>query len=105
MTVSSNEMLLALRSPTSGWLAAVICALDEALLDPDFSEQHRQMLRGLLDAGQVPETVAAASHERLQQFEEAVQTLHEALVGDEDALFAEPVVAKTSHLKLCASAA
>jgi hypothetical protein len=104
MTVSSNEMLLALRSPTSGWLAAVICALDEALLDPDFSEQHRQMLRGLLDAGQVPEGVAAASHERLQKFEEAVQTLHEALVGDEEALFEEPVV-KAPHLKLCASAA
>jgi hypothetical protein len=54
MNASSNEMLLALRSPTSGWLAAVICALDEALLDPEFREQHRQMLRGLLDAGQVP---------------------------------------------------
>jgi hypothetical protein len=104
MTVSSNEMLLALRSPTSGWLAAVICALDEALLDPDFSEQHRQMLRGLLDAGQVPETVAAASQQRLQQFEEAVQTLHEALVGDDEVLFEEPV-AKAPHLKLCASAA
>jgi hypothetical protein len=104
MAVSSNEMLLALRSPTSGWLAAVICALDEALLDPDFSEQHRQMLRGLLDSGQVPEAVAAASHERLHQFEEAVQTLHEALVGDEEVLFEEPVV-KASHLKLCASAA
>ncbi len=104
MNVSSNELLLALRSPTSGWLAAVICALDEALLDPDFSEQHRQMLRSLLDVGQVPENVAAASHDRLQRFEEAVQTLHEALIGDEDALFEAPAAA-TPRLRLCASAA
>ena len=100
MNVSSNELLLALRAPTSGWLAAVICALDEALLDPDFSDQHRQMLRGLLDAGQVPENVALASQERLQRFEEAVQTLHEALVGDEEL----NTVARP-QLKLCASAA
>ena len=104
MNISSNEMLLALRSPTSGWLAAVICALDEALLDPDFSDQHREMLRGLLDAGQVPENVAAASQERLSQFEQAVQTLHEALVGDEEILFEAPA-ARVPHLKLCASAA
>ena len=49
MTTPTNELLLALRAPTSGWLAAVICALDEALLDPDFTEQHRAMLRNLLD--------------------------------------------------------
>ncbi len=104
MNVSSNEMLLTLRSPTSGWLAAVICALDEALLDPDFSEQHRNMLRSLLDAGQVPENVAAASQQRLHQFEEAVQTLHEAMIGEDEALFEEPQT-RVSHLKLCASAA
>lgn len=104
MNVSSNEMLLALRSPTSGWLAAAICALDEALLDPDFSEQHRDMLRSLLDAGQVPEIVAAASQERLHQFEEAVQTLHEAMIHEEDVLF-EEVQVKPRHLRLCASAA
>lgn len=104
MNVSSNEMLLTLRSPTSGWLAAVICALDEALLDPDFSEQHRDMLRSLLDAGQVPENVAAASQQRLHQFEEAVQTLHEAMIGGDDAFFEEPET-RVPHLKLCASAA
>ncbi|MEZ5463130.1 hypothetical protein [Dokdonella sp.] len=103
MNVSTNELLLALRAPTSGWLAAVICALDEALLDPDFSEQHRDMLRSLLDAGQVPANVAAASQERLQRFEEAVQTLHEALVGDDET--AADVVEARPQLKLCASAA
>lgn len=104
MNISSNEMLLTLRSPTSGWLAAVICALDEASLDPDFSEQHRDMLRSLLDAGQVPENVAAASQQRLHQFEEAVQTLHEAMVADENALFTE-AECSTPRLRLCASAA
>lgn len=100
MNPSTNELLLALRAPTSGWLAAVICALDEALLDPDFSEQHRAMLRGLIDAGQVPQGVAAAAQDRLQRFEEAVQTLHEALVSDET-----PVVEVSKpkrRLSLCA---
>ena len=103
MTTSTNELLLALRAPTSGWLAAVICALDEALLDPDFTEQHRAMLRNLLDNGQVPASVSAASHDRLQRFEEAVQTLHEALIGDESALCEAP--APRPHLTLCARAA
>ena len=103
MNVSTNELLLALRAPTSGWLAAVICALDEALLDPDFSEQHREMLRGLLVAGQVPANVASAAQERLVRFEEAVQTLHEALVGDDETP-AEVAVARP-RLSLCASAA
>lgn len=103
MSVPTNELLLALRAPTSGWLAAVICALDEALLDHDFSAQHRQLLRSLLDAGEVPAAVSAASQDRLQRFEEAVQTLHEALVSEE-----EPIADNLrgrSHLRLCASAA
>jgi hypothetical protein len=103
MNVSSNQMLLALRAPTSGWLAAVICALDEALLDPDFSEQHREMLRGLLVAGQVPANVASAAQERLVRFEEAVQTLHDALVGEEES--STQVEVARPRLTLCASAA
>ncbi|HMM67778.1 MAG TPA: hypothetical protein PKC03_12645 [Dokdonella sp.] len=103
MNVSTNELLLALRAPTSGWLAAVICALDEALLDPDFNDQHREMLQSLLMAGQVPGTVAAAAQERLVRFEEAVQTLHEALIGDDESP-AEVTVARP-RLSLCASAA
>ena len=50
MKVSTNELLLALRAPNSGWLAALICALDEALQDPDFAEPQREMVRSLLDA-------------------------------------------------------
>ncbi|MBN8482407.1 MAG: hypothetical protein J0L88_12560 [Xanthomonadales bacterium] len=100
MNAPTNELLLALRAPTSGWLAAVICALDEALLDHDFSPTHRQLLRNLLDAGEVPASVSNAAQERLQRFEEAVQTLHEALIGNPD----PGVDAGTarSHLTLCA---
>lgn len=103
MNVPTNELLLALRAPTSGWLAAVVCALDEAMLDHNFSAQHRALLRSLLDAGEVPSVVAAASQDRLQKFEEAVQTLHEALVADDEPV-AEMVRARP-HLTLCATAA
>jgi len=103
MTVPTNELLLALRAPTSGWLAAVVCALDEALLDHDFSSQHRQLLRNLLDGGEVPAAVSAAAHDRLQRFEEAVQTLHEALIGEPEPV-AEAVTARP-YLTLCATAA
>lgn len=100
MNAPTNELLLALRAPTSGWLAAVICALDEALLDHEFSPAHRELLRGLLDAGEVPTAVSNAAQDRLQRFEEAVQTLHEALIGTP-----EPVAEATParrHLTLCA---
>ena len=100
MNAPTNELLLALRAPTSGWLAAVICALDEALLDHDFNASHRQLLRNLLDAGEVPASVSSAAQDRLQRFEEAVQTLHEALIGTPEAA-AEPVSARP-HLSLCA---
>lgn len=100
MNAPTNELLLALRAPTSGWLAAVICALDEALLDHDFSPAHRELLRNLLDAGEVPTAVSSAAQDRLQRFEEAVQTLHEALIGSP-----EPVTEAAGarrHLTLCA---
>ena len=100
MTAPTNELLLALRAPTSGWLAAVICALDEAMLDHDFSAAHRELLRGLLDAGEVPTAVSTAAQDRLQRFEEAVQTLHEALVGSPEPI-AEVATARR-HLTLCA---
>ncbi len=105
MSVPTNELLLALRAPTSGWLAGVICALDEALLDHDFSPSHRALLRALLDAGEVPASVSAAAQERLVRFEEAVHMLHDALVGDAEMPAAEPVARKRPHLTLCTTAA
>jgi len=80
MKASANELLLALRSPSSGWLAALICALDEALQDPAFTDHQRELVRGLLDAGSVPNGVAVAANDRLARFEETVQDLQSLLL-------------------------
>jgi hypothetical protein len=103
MKVSTNELLLALRAPNSGWLAALICALDEALQDPDFGEPQRALVRSLLDAGVVPNGVAVAANERLTRFEETVKDLHSLLAMPEP----EPVVEVNARpkLTLCGSAA
>jgi hypothetical protein len=77
MKVPTNELLLALRSPRSGWLATMICALEEAMRDADFSEHHRGLVAQLLDGGAIPAPVAAAAEERLGQFEHSVaETQH-----------------------------
>ncbi|MGH8040898.1 MAG: hypothetical protein ACREPN_02515 [Rudaea sp.] len=72
MQASPNELLLALRSPTSGWLATMICALEEALRDTDFNEHHRAMVQQLLEQGAVATAVAEAAEERLTRFEQNV---------------------------------
>ena len=103
MKVSTNALLLALRAPNSGWLAALVCALDEALRDPDFGEPQRALIHGLLDAGRVQHAVAVAANDRLTRFEETVKDLHSLLVpGTNDPL------AETSarpNLTLCGNAA
>ena len=103
MKVSTNELLLALRAPNSGWLAALVCALDEALQDPDFGEPQRAMVRSLIDAGAVPNAVAVAANDRLERFEETVKDLHSLLVAP----LVEPVaeVAARPKLTLCGNAA
>jgi hypothetical protein len=103
MKVSSNELLLALRAPNSGWLAALVCALDEALQDPDFGEPQRALVRGLIDQGSVPGAVADAANERLARFEQTVEDLHSLLVAPLTETVAErPARPK---LTLCGSAA
>jgi hypothetical protein len=72
MKLHTNEMLLALRSPSSGWLAAMVCALEEAVRDPDFSDHHRELVRQMLDVNAIPAPIAAAAQERLSRFEEEV---------------------------------
>lgn len=72
MKLPTNELLLALRSPTSGWLATMICALEEALQDPDFSEHQRELVRQMLDSNGVPSNVAAAAEARMIHFEQSV---------------------------------
>lgn len=81
MKVSTNELLLALRAPGAGWLAALICALDEALQDPDFGSPQRDLVHALLDQGSVPPAVADAANERLAQFERTVEELHALVVA------------------------
>jgi hypothetical protein len=89
MKPSSTELLLALRSPTSGWLAAMVCALEEAMRDPSFSDHHRELVHQLLDAKAVPAAVAVAAEDRLSQFEAAVADTQADLL----ATLVEPVAA------------
>ena len=99
MKASTNELLLALRSPSSGWLAALICALDEALQDPSFSDHQRDLVRGLLDMSQVPQPVAVAANARLESFEETVKDLQTYLLEAQPA--PAPTVAARPKLTVC----
>lgn len=72
MQAPTHELMFALRSPNSGWLAAIVCALEEAVRDPNFNEHHRDLVRRLLDADAVPATVAGAAQERLYRFEQSI---------------------------------
>ena len=84
MSAPTNELLLALRSPTSGWLAAMICALEEAVQDPSFSDHHRNLVRQLLDTDRIPTAVSNAANDRLSRFEQAVNEMHGLLTGTND---------------------
>ena len=88
--MSNAEILLALRSPTSGWLAAVVCALDEAMLDPVFDEAQRGVVRDLLARSSVPHSVALAAHASLLNFEFATQARLDMLDGVETNLPSAP---------------
>ena len=85
MSVPTNELLLALRSPTSGWLAAMVCALEEAVQDPSFSDHHRNLVRQLLDADKIPASVSNAANTRLARFEQAVAEMHGLITGEGEA--------------------
>lgn len=81
MKLPTNELLLALRSPTSGWLAAMVCALEEAVQDPDFSEHHRELVRHMLSVDAIPAPIAAAAEARLGNFEQAVAETQNGLLN------------------------
>ena len=100
MSVPTNELLLALRSPTSGWLAAMICALEEAVQDPSFSDHHRNLVRQLLDADAIPAPVASAANSRLARFEQAVSEMHTLLTGTHEEIADAPVVPMPQRPKL-----
>ena len=103
MKVSTNELLLALRAPNSGWLAALVCALDEALHDPDFGPRQRELVRGLIEQGLVPTAVSEAANERLVRFEQSIEDTHATLVLP----LAEvrPIRSARPKLTLCGGAA
>ncbi|MGA9341149.1 MAG: hypothetical protein WBV61_02300 [Rhodanobacteraceae bacterium] len=73
MDATAAELLLALRSPRSGWLAAMICTLDEASQDADFEGYQRKLLGSLLAKGEVPTAVAYAAADRLAAFEHTMR--------------------------------
>lgn len=79
MKVPTPEVLLALRAPNAGWLAALVCAIDEAHRDAGFSSAQRELLHRLLDAGAMPQAVVTAAHERLARFEETLRATDAAL--------------------------
>lgn len=68
MRITDAEYLLALRAPSSGHLATLICTLTEALKDPGFSKHHRLLVAELLTRTQVTPTVASAADTRMQKF-------------------------------------
>lgn len=100
MSLPTNELLLALRSPTSGWLAAMICALEEAVQDPSFSDHHRNLVRQLLDADAIPAPVASAANSRLARFEQAVSEMHDLLTSPRDLLAEQPAAPHSQRPKL-----
>jgi hypothetical protein len=104
MKAPSNELLLALRAPTSGWLAAIVCALDEALQDPAFDANHRQLLQQLLLAEFVPGAVAEAAADRLARFEASINEAHRQLV-EISTQELSPSAPQRPKLTLCGTAA
>ena len=105
MSVPTNELLLALRSPTSGWLAAMICALEEAVQDPSFSEHHRSLVRQLLDVDAIPAPVATAANNRLARFEQAVAEMHTLLTNPREDADVAPMAPQRPKLTLVGSVA
>ena len=100
MSLPTNELLLALRAPTSGWLAAMVCALEEAVQDPSFSEHHRSLVRQLLDADKIPAPVAAAANSRLVRFEQAVSEMHDLLTSNGSEVAEQPAAPLAQRPKL-----
>ena len=73
MKLPTPEVLLALRAPNAGWLAALICALDEAQRDAGLSDAQCELLHRLIDTQAMPRAVVGAAHERLARFEETLR--------------------------------
>ncbi|MFO1494700.1 MAG: hypothetical protein U1F26_08575 [Lysobacterales bacterium] len=91
MRSPSQELAFALRSPSSGPLAAVLCALADLFEDPSFNEGHRALLRQLLDSGEIPQFLADRAAERLATFASTLEEMHAKVYSDElQDIFGEP---------------
>lgn len=81
-TSTPQELAFALRSPSSGPLAAVVCALADLFEDPSFNEGHRALLSQLLAGGEVPHFLAERAAERLTSFANTLEDLHSQILSD-----------------------
>lgn len=84
-TSTPQELAFALRSPASGPLAAVICAMADLFEDPSFNEGHRALLSQLLAGGEVPQFLAERAAERLTSFASSLEDLHRQVLADDAA--------------------
>ncbi len=100
MKAPTSEVLLALRAPNAGWLAALVCAIDEAQRDSGFSSAQRDLLHRLLDSESLPASVVGAAHERLARFEESLLAAHAELDAAEAAC-PPPAAPARPKLTLC----
>ncbi len=69
MHMSKSEILLALRSPDSGWLGVLATVLDEANKDPRFDAAQREILCQMLQNRALADDVADAARRRATVFE------------------------------------
>lgn len=91
MYLSKPEILLALRSPDSGWLGVMATVLDEANRDPRFDAAQREILHQLLHAGEMTQDVGDAARQSAARFEAEIfrnpepEQAEEAIAEAEDA--------------------
>jgi len=91
MYLSKPEILLALRSPDSGWLGVIATVLDEANRDPRFDAAQREILHQLLHAGTMTQEVGDAARKSAARFEAEIMQnssraqVDEAIAEAEDA--------------------
>lgn len=83
MRSTPQELAFALRSPNSGPLAAVICAMADLFEDPSFNEGHRALLGQLLAGGEVPQFLAERAAERLTSFANSLEDLHRLVLASD----------------------
>lgn len=72
MAATTPTLLLALRSPQSGWLATLIAALDEARADPGFDARQQALFAELAAGVPIAASVRKAAMERQYAFDSSM---------------------------------